>query len=278
MGGFSKFTDLAQQVAGKDQAKTDQQQPQQGSSSQTTATNDQKWVEVGSAAKKAFAGFQTDQAGGKGPDYTEIGVVAQRAFTAYNDGSGGEEGGKRDLTEIGKGIAAGFGGDGAKDGSMKGIGGGGEMEEGKVEGTDNLMAAKGIGEAEDDAFGGGQRTKIQDGDDGDLAVSVSKAEDTTTGLASKKLSGGELDSSNEKPGLDPHTGQDVRGDGSGCEKGGLGEDEGVFAGEEGKSSNDNRSGETTTGQGLGGSGQQSVGIAGDEEETVGYQSVKRRSE
>ncbi|KAJ0330255.1 hypothetical protein COL5a_003315 [Colletotrichum fioriniae] len=190
------------------------------------------------SGQKALAGFQADQAGGKGPDYTEIGDVAQRAFTAYNhgdygSGGGGGEEGKKDLAKIGKGIATGFGGR--------------KTEEGKLGGTD--------------------------GDD-DLAVSRSNAGDTT-GLANKTLPGGELDSSTEKKGLNSHARREA-GDSTGWEKGGLGEDEGVFTGNEGDKTDVRRSSETTTpGQGLGRSGQQPAGITGDEEETLGNQPVEK---
>ncbi|KAK1636877.1 hypothetical protein BDP81DRAFT_428519 [Colletotrichum phormii] len=203
----------------------------------STTTNDQEWADVGSAAKKAFAGFQADQAGGKGPDYTEIGVVAQRAFTAYNHGGdggagvGGEKGGKKDLSEIGKGIAAGFGG------SEK-------TEDGKSGGADGkLEAGKGTGGVEGEGLGEGKKTRVQ-GDD--TAVSSSNAEDTA-GLASKKLLEGE-ESSTEKTGLGSYSKRDV-GDGVGFEKGGLGEDEGVSTGGEGNEADVTRSGETTSGQG-----------------------------
>ncbi|KXH61144.1 hypothetical protein CSAL01_02341 [Colletotrichum salicis] len=267
MGGFNKLTDLAQQLAGKDQGKKDQQQQQDSSNPQatTTASNDQEWADVGSAAKKAFSGFQADQAGGKGPDYTEIGVVAQRAFTAYNHGGdngagagvGGEKGGEKDLAEIGKGIAAGFGG------SEK-------TEDGKPGGADGkLEAEKGTGGVEGEGLGEGKKTRVQSDD---MAASSSNAEDTA-GLASEKLLEGE-ESSTEKTGLGSYTKRDV-GDGGGFEKGGLGEDEGVFTGGEGNEADVTRSGETTSGQGLRSSEQQPVGVTGDKEETLGDQSVKR---
>ncbi|KAF4781853.1 hypothetical protein HER10_EVM0004170 [Colletotrichum scovillei] len=271
MGGFNKLTDLAQQLAGKDQSNKDQQQQQQQQqdpsipqTTTTTTTNDQEWAEVGSAAKKAFAGFQADQAGGKGPDYTEIGDIAQRAFTAYNHGGGGEEG-KKDLAEIGKGIAAGFGAGG---------GGGGEKtkEEGKLGGTagkleDEEETAGGESEGQD----GETQTDAQ-GDDG-LAVSKSNA-GVTTGLASKTLSGGNLDFSTEKQGLNSQTKREA-GAGTDLEKGGLGEDEGVFIGDEERRTDVTRSGETTTsGQGLDRSGEQPVGGIGNEKETLGNQPVK----
>ncbi|KAK1657180.1 hypothetical protein BDP55DRAFT_624143 [Colletotrichum godetiae] len=238
MGGFNKLTDLAQQLAGKDQGKKDKQQ-QDSSNSQTTtmASNDQEWADVGSAAKKALAGFQADQAGGKGPDYTEIGVVARRALTAYNHGGDGGAGvavekvGKKDLAEIGKGIAVGFGG------SEK-------MEDGKPGGADGkLEAGKGTGGVEGERLDEGKETRVH-GDD--MAVSSSNAEDTA-GLGSKKLLEGE-ESSTEKMGLGSYTKRDV-GDGLGFEKGGLGEDEGVFTGTEGNEADVTRSGEATSGQG-----------------------------
>ncbi|KAL2883655.1 hypothetical protein SGCOL_000799 [Colletotrichum sp. CLE4] len=252
MGGFNKLTDLAQQLAGKEQGKKDKQQ-QDSSNPQTTtmASNDQEWADVGSAAKKAFAGFQADQAGGKGPDYTEIGVVARRAFTAYNHGGDGgagvavEKGGKKDLAEIGKGIAAGFGG------------------------SEKMEDGKGTGGVEGEGLDEGKETRVH-GDD--MAVSSSNAEDTA-GLGSKKLLEGE-EYSTEKTGLGSYTKRDV-GDGLGFEKGGLGEDEGVFTGTEGNEADVTRSGETTSGQGLRGSGQQPVGVTGDKEETIGNQSVKK---
>ncbi|KXH51038.1 hypothetical protein CSIM01_12118 [Colletotrichum simmondsii] len=265
MGGFNKLTDLAQQLAGKDQGKKDQQQQQQDSSTPqtatTTTTNDQEWADVGSAAKRAFAGFQADQAGGKGPDYTELGDVAQRAFTAYNHDGGGEEG-KKDIAEIGKGIAAGFGGSSEK-----------TKEERKLGGTDGkLEAGEEIGGGERESQGEEKQTNVQ-GDDG-LAVSKSNA-GVTTGLASKTLSGGNLDSSTEKKGLNSHTKREV-GDGIGLEKSGLGEDEGVFTGDEERRTDVTRSGETTTsGQELDRSGQQPVGVTGDEEEIPGNQPVKK---
>ncbi|KAK0381596.1 hypothetical protein CLIM01_01072 [Colletotrichum limetticola] len=266
MGGFDKLTDLAQQLAGKDQGKKDQQQQQRDSSipqtTTTTTTNGQELADVGSAAKKAFAGFQADQAGGKGPDYTEIGDVAQRAFTAYNHGGGGEEG-KKDLAEIGKGLAAGFGG-----------GDGEKMEEGKLGGTDGtLEAGEGTGEVEGEGEGQGEgkQTEVQR-DDG-LAVSRSNARDTI-GLEGETLPGGESDSSTEKKGFGSHTKREA-GDGTGFEKGGLREDEDVFNSSEGKT-DITRSGKTTTsGQGLGRRAQQPVGDTGDEEETLGNQPVKR---
>lgn len=200
------------------------------------------------SGQKALAGFQADQAGGKGPDYTEIGDVAQRAFTAYNhgdygSGGGGGEEGKKDLAKIGKGIATGFGGR--------------KTEEGKLGGTDGkLKAGEGTGEGEGEGegesesggerLGEGKQTKLQ-GDD-DLAVSRSNAGDTT-GLANKTLPGGELDSSTEKKGLNSHARREA-GDSTGWEKGGLGEDEGVFTGNEGDKTDVRRSSETTTpGQG-----------------------------
>ncbi|KAJ0313760.1 hypothetical protein COL516b_000703 [Colletotrichum fioriniae] len=226
------------------------------------------------SGQKALAGFQADQAGGKGPDYTEIGDVAQRAFTAYNhgdygSGGGGGEEGKKDLAKIGKGIATGFGGR--------------KTEEGKLGGTDGkLKAGEGTGEGEGEGegesesggerLGEGKQTKLQ-GDD-DLAVSRSNAGDTT-GLANKTLPGGELDSSTEKKGLNSHARREA-GDSTGWEKGGLGEDEGVFTGNEGDKTDVRRSSETTTpGQGLGRSGQQPAGITGDEEETLGNQPVEK---
>ncbi|KAK7459387.1 hypothetical protein Landi51_00979 [Colletotrichum acutatum] len=266
MGGFNKLTDLAQQLAGKDQGKKDQQQDSSTSQTMTTTAtaNNQEWADVGSAAKKASAGFQADQAGGKGPAYIEIGVVAQRAFTAYNHGDcggGGDgEGGKKDLAEIGKGIAAGFGG-----GSEK------TKEEGEFGGNDGKLKAW-------DGTGGGERlgeekqTNVQ-GDDG-LAVSKSNAGDTT-GLASKTLPGGELHCSAEKKTLDSYTKREA-GNGTDIEKGCLGEDEGVFTGDEGAKTDVASSGETmNSGQGRGRSAQQPVGGTGDEEKTLGNQPVKR---
>lgn len=233
MGGFNKLTDLAQQLAGKDQGKKDQQQEDSSTTHTTTTntTNDQEWADVGSAAKKAFAGFQADQAGGKGPDYTEIGDVAQRAFTAYNHGGGGEEG-KKDLAEIGKGIAAGFGG-----GSEK------TKDEGKSGGTAGKLEA---GEETSGGESEGQDEETQTnarGDDG-LAVPKSNA-GVTTGLASKTLSGGNLDFPTEEQGLNSHTKREAGAD-TGLEKGGLGEDEGVFTGDEEGRTDVTRSGETTT--------------------------------
>ncbi|WYZ34677.1 hypothetical protein EsH8_I_000953 [Colletotrichum jinshuiense] len=104
--GLDKLTDLAQQLAGKDQPAKGQQQDS------SLVTSGREWASVGSAAKDAFADFQTSQAAGKTSDYREIGGVAQKAFSAYNNTAGGNSScsEKQTLTELGKGIAAGFNG------------------------------------------------------------------------------------------------------------------------------------------------------------------------
>ncbi|EFQ26253.1 uncharacterized protein GLRG_01397 [Colletotrichum graminicola M1.001] len=207
MGGFNKVTDLAQQLAGKEQ--TGQGQENQQDSSQISGSN-QKWAEVGLEAKKAFADYQADQAAGKGPEYNRIGGVAQKAFSAYS--SGGE---KRDLADIGKQVAAGFGGgeevDTARNSSEVG----------------NGMSQSGRGQR---SFGtDGSDVDLGDGTMGDTLHSTTA--EAKTSSKSERFSGQEA--LYEAAGHGLQTERDTQ-DGTVFEKGDLDEDEGVCTGGQGK--------------------------------------------
>ncbi|KAK1600330.1 uncharacterized protein LY79DRAFT_14873 [Colletotrichum navitas] len=212
MGGFDKVTDLAQQLAGKEQ--TGQGQESQQDSSQISGSN-QQWSEVGLEAKKVFANYQADQAAGKGPEYNKIGGVAQKAFSAYS--SGGE---KRDLAGIGKQVAAGFSGG---------------QEADKVRNSS---------EVGDGMFqsGGGQRsfgTDESDVDGGDGKRGQKSLRDPlhSTTAEAKTSSKSERFSGQEEPyeaaGLGSQTERDDQ-DGTMFQKGDLDEDEGVCTGGQSK--------------------------------------------
>ncbi|KAL5614357.1 hypothetical protein BROUX41_004463 [Berkeleyomyces rouxiae] len=69
-----------------------------------------KWENVGSQASKAYTDFQSNRAAGKPVDYSGLGAVGKDAYAAY----GAEGGQKDDLTNLGKGLASGFGSKGGQ--------------------------------------------------------------------------------------------------------------------------------------------------------------------